>query len=76
MIHAFLLIVVLGDPGRTISNDMYFRDVNDCNYFASQIVKRYGNYNHSDYIPKEHRALAYCKPVYINESTQGIKLYD
>ena len=74
MIHAFLLIVVLGE--KTISNDMYFRNLNDCNYFASQIVKRYGNYDHMDYVPKKHRSLAYCKPVYLNESIAGITLYD
>jgi hypothetical protein len=74
MIHAFLLIVVLGDS--TISNNMYFRNVNDCNYFASQIVKRYGNFGTIDFVPKKHRALAYCKPVYLNESIDGIKLYD
>ena len=55
---------------------MYFKDINDCNYFASQIVKRYGNYDHVDFVPKKHRALAYCKPVYLNESIEGIILYD
>lgn len=43
---------------------MYFRNINDCNYFASRIVKRYGNY-----VGEEHKATAYCKPVYINKNT-------
>jgi len=45
MIHAFLLVVILG--GKVQSQDMYFRSVTDCNYFASQITKRYGNYGES-----------------------------
>jgi len=70
MIHAFLLIVILGD--QTVSNDMYFKSIDRCNYFASQVVKRYGNYGNYDYIPKKHRATAYCKPVLVDESKMRI----
>lgn len=35
MITAFLLIVYLGD--RIISQDIYFRSINDCKYFASRL---------------------------------------
>ena len=61
MIHAFLLVVVLG--GDVQSQDMYFRSVVDCNYFASPITKRYGNYGSISGVPTQHKATAYCKPV-------------
>lgn len=63
MTHAFLLILVLG--GKVQSQDMYFRSVTDCNFFASQITKRYGNYQHYGSVPTEHKATAYCKPVVV-----------
>tara|TARA_X000001316_G_C914205_1_gene28858 strand:+ start:283 stop:504 length:222 start_codon:yes stop_codon:yes gene_type:complete len=71
LIHAFVLVFLLGDvqqPGVP----MYFRDINDCNYFASRITRQYGNYNYKDYIPKEHKVTAYCKPVYISEETETL----
>ena len=40
--------------------------------FASKIVKRYGNYHYSAQVPPEHKATAYCKPVYIDRNTQGL----
>ena len=59
-------VVVRGQP-------MYFRNINDCNYFASRLVKRYGNHKYGSLIPKEHKATAYCKPVWINEeNTPGL----
>jgi len=64
MIHAFLLIVTLGNA--TVSQDMYFRSIDRCNYFASRVVVRYGNFHYKYLVPEEHRALAYCKPVYID----------
>lgn len=69
MIHVFLLVVYLGtgDDRRLVSNDMYFSSINRCNWFASQIVKRYGNYSHSDWMNSQDRATAYCLPKYIKE---------
>ena len=49
-----------------VPTSMYFYDINRCNYFASQIVKRYGNYNYMSKVPNEHKATAYCKPVYVD----------
>ena len=72
MIHAFLLVLILGE--REQNNPMYFYDINRCNYFASQIVKRYGNYNYMSKVPNEHKATAYCKPVYVDP--QKTKIYD
>ena len=53
---------------------MYFWDINRCNYFASQIVKRYGNYRYYRSVPEEHRATAYCKPVLTDP--KKIKIYE
>lgn len=74
MIHVFLLVVYLGtgDDRRLVSNDMYFRDINRCNWFASQIVKRYGNYSHSELMNSQDRATAYCLPKYIKENSLEI----
>jgi hypothetical protein len=71
MIHAFLLVFLLGDV-KQAGVPMYFRNINDCTYYASKIVKRYGNYGSSYLIPKEHKATAYCKPVYISKETETL----
>ena len=73
MVHAFLLVLLLGDVKQG-GQPMYFRSIDTCNYYASRVVKRYGNYGSSYLVPKEHRATAYCKPTYINENTPT--LYD
>lgn len=71
MIHAFMLVFLLGDVNQG-GVPMYFRNINDCNYFASRITKQYGNYKSYDYIPEKHKATAYCKPVYISEETETL----
>ena len=40
MVHVFLLMMYLGtgDDRRLSSADMYFRDVNTCNYFAQKLA--------------------------------------
>ena len=71
MTHVFVLILVIG--GNMVSKDMYFYDIERCNYFAKQLTKRYGNYHYRDLIPTEHRVTAYCKPVYVN--TEKMEIY-
>ena len=71
MVHAFVLVFILGGAEQK-GQPMYFIDVDRCNYFASRIVKRYGNYHFSAQVPPEHKATAYCKPVYIDRNTQGL----
>lgn len=71
MIHAFVLVFLLGDVQQG-GMPMYFRNINDCNYFAARITKRYGNYKYTDFVPEKHRATAYCKPVYIPETTETL----
>ena len=64
MMHVFLLLVYLGtgDDRRLVSNDMYFYSITRCNYFASQVSKRYGNYLYKDFVDSRDRATAYCLP--------------
>ena len=73
MIHAFVLVFILGGAEQR-GQPMYFIDVNRCNYFASRIVKRYGNYHYSAQVPNEHKATAYCKPVWVSKDTKP--MYD
>jgi len=47
---------------------MYFWDVNDCNYFASKLAKRYGNYRYRDYLDPQDRATVYCIPKYVDQN--------
>jgi hypothetical protein len=69
--HVFLLLVYLGvgDDRVLVSNDMYFRSILDCNFFASEVSKRYGNYQYSDWIDNRDKITAYCIPKYINPNT-------
>ena len=48
-----------GDSRTLISNDMYFYSIDRCNYFASQLAKRYGNYVITN--PKD-TVTVYCIP--------------
>lgn len=74
MMHVFLLMVYLGtgDERKAVSRDMYFYDINRCNYFASQVSKRYGNYSYSSLIDPKDRVTAYCLPKYIDTSNMTI----
>lgn len=71
MIHVFLLMVYLGtgDSRKLISNDMYFRSVTDCNFYAKELTKRYGNYQYIDRMDSRDRVTAYCVPKYIKKDS-------
>jgi len=60
LIHAFLLMVYVGagEDKRLVSGDMYFRDINECVYFAQQLHKQ-GN-----------TITAYCLPKLVDENTR------
>ena len=68
--HVFVLVIVIG--GAIDSQDMYFWDINRCNYFASKSIQRHGAPKSK--IPEHHQAIAYCKPKLIDTTT--IKIYD
>ena len=77
MIHVFLLMMYLGtgDDRRLTSADMYFRNINTCNYFANRLSKRYGNYRYIDRMDSRYRVSVYCFPKYIKVGS-GVKIYD
>jgi len=60
MIHAFLLFVYIGvgEDQRLASNDMYFRDLNECTYFAQKLHRQGSN------------ITAYCLPKLVTEETK------
>jgi len=69
MLLAFLLIVIVeGDPEDT--EDMYFRDVSRCNYFAYRIET--GDFSTSKYHYHDHqrKVTAYCLPKMVAETTK------
>jgi hypothetical protein len=59
MTHLFLLYVLVN--GQIQSSDMYFYDINRCNYFATAIVK--GKVERTlRYEPRGVALAAYCLP--------------
>ena len=75
MEHVFLLLVYLGtgEFRNLASGDMYFRSINECNYFAEKSAKRYGNYQYSAYLDPKDRVTAYCVPKYVNPD--NVRIY-
>jgi len=62
MIHAFLLFVYvgIGEDRRLVSNDLYFRDLNDCTWYAQKLHKQ------------GQQITAYCLPRLVNEEFQQV----
>lgn len=59
MTHLFLLMVLVN--GQVQSSDMYFYDINKCNYFANRIVT--GKVERTlRYEPRGIALAAYCLP--------------
>ena len=60
MIHAFLLFVYVGvgDSERLISKDMYFRNLNECVWYAQKLHKQ------------GRKITAYCLPKLVDKDTR------
>ena len=71
MIHAFLLVVLIGETQQ--KDPMIFRSIDVCLYYAQRIPRQYGNYSYSNLVPLEHRVTAYCKPI---KTQDGPHVYD
>jgi hypothetical protein len=71
MEHVFLLLVYLGtgDFRKLTSGDMYFRSVTECNFFAKEAAKRYGNYEFNYLMDQRDRVTAYCVPKYVKKGS-------
>ena len=72
MIHAFLLTVYLGQ--QIISKDMYFRNINDCKYFAERLNDQppVPNRVAGEDVPNTRSYTAVCEPRMINEKKRTI----
>jgi hypothetical protein len=71
VVHVFLLLVYVGtgESRYLASGDMYFRDITRCNFFAGELSRRYGNYDHVDWIDSRDRVTAYCVPKYLKKGS-------
>ncbi len=60
MKHVFLLFVFLGtgEDKRQVSSDMYFRDLNECVWYAQKLHKQ------------GKKVTAYCLPKLVDESVR------
>jgi len=68
MLMAFILLVTVGGQTHN-TQDMYFRDITRCNFFAEQI--EIGNLIRSgSYLYRTERIDAYCLPVMVNKETE------
>ena len=68
MVMAFLLMIMFEGQEYNTQN-MYFRDINRCNYFAEQIEK--GNRLQSGgYIYRTDKIDAYCLPMMVHKSME------
>ena len=70
--HAFLLMVYMGQA--LVSKDMYFKNINDCLYFAERLNKQpmVPNRNAQDGSDKLVKYVAVCVPKPVGNNT---KLY-
>ena len=54
----FVLLIYLGIDRELIEYEIVFDNIEHCNYYAKEIVKRYSTHG----IAPEDRAVAYCVP--------------
>ena len=66
MTHVFLLMVYLGQ--KTVSQDMYFRDIDQCRYFAERLNNQppVPNRTAGEDVPKTRSYIAVCEPRRVN----------
>ena len=56
--YTFILLVYLGVDRKLIEDTMIFNTIEQCNYYAREITRRYSTHG----IAPEDRAVAYCIP--------------
>lgn len=72
MTHVFLLMVYLGQ--QTVSQDMYFRDIDQCKYFAERLNNQPSvpNRTAGEDVPKTRSYIAVCEPRRVNPKTTKV----
>ena len=70
--HAFLLMVYMGQA--LVSKDMYFKNINDCLYFADRLNNQpmVPNRNAQEGVDKLVKYVAVCVPKNVRNN---VKLY-
>ena len=60
MIHAFMLVVVMGtgDFRKVQPDPMYFRSIDVCQYYAKAVPRQYGNYSYISRVDARDRIIA------------------
>lgn len=69
MIHVFILIVTIAGEvqSESCNQALCFRSLNDCNWYANNL--RRGN------SPTTTQVSAYCKPILVDRSQDGVRIY-
>jgi hypothetical protein len=69
VIHVFVLVVLIGgQPGSDDCREaMCFRDLDECNRFATKLKRGLS--------PSTQIVRAYCKPILVNPTDEGVKIY-
>ena len=65
--HVFVLVLLIGGA-ISDAEPMYFSSIVTCNWYADKVVKRFGS-GINGMTPNNHKAIAYCKPQYVDKST-------
>jgi hypothetical protein len=69
MTHVFALIILIGSkPVET--EPMLFHTIENCNYHAREVVKRYGSL-----VTQRHFAIAYCLPKLVDKENSKVNIY-
>jgi len=70
VVHVFVLVLYLGMGSERIpiKSELYFRRADTCNWYAQELVKRFGYPQTTDY------GTAYCLPQLVNPSE--VMVYD
>lgn len=69
MILGFLLVVIIeGTP--VVTEDMYFNDINRCNYFAYKVQTGSFKDDKYPYLYTQNIITAYCLPKMVEEDTK------
>ena len=68
--HAFLLMVYMGQA--LVSKDMYFKNINDCLYFAARLINQpmVPNRNAQEGVDKLVKYVAVCVPKNVGNNVK------
>ena len=74
MLTVFLLVMYLGggDDRRPVQTNLRFYSVTECNFFAKEMARRYGNYGHRDWLDARDRVTVYCVPDIVDPETTKV----